>query len=66
MRSDSIPTNQMAVMFFCNVISVTEITIPFPNGHHPMAGCNLEILDVEKMRSGKTRHKDHRNQQIIK
>jgi hypothetical protein len=30
-----------------------------------MAGCNLEILQVEKMRSGRTRHSEHRNQQII-
>jgi hypothetical protein len=31
-----------------------------------MAGCNLEILQVEKIRSGRTRHSEHRNQQIIK
>jgi hypothetical protein len=53
MHSDSIPTNQIAVIFY-NVISVMEITIPFPNDHRPMAGCNLEILDVEKMSFGKT------------
>jgi hypothetical protein len=31
-----------------------------------MAGCNLEILQVEKKRSGRTRHSEHGNQQIIK
>jgi hypothetical protein len=44
-----------------------EITNPFPNGHCPMAGGNLEIiLEVEKMSYGKTRHREHLNQQIVK
>jgi hypothetical protein len=30
------------------------------------AGCNLEILQVEKVHSGRTRHSEHQNQQIIK